>query len=80
MGRGLGGREEQGPQAGLKVLGSCQRELGQGWPGSSGADLHHDQDTVHTSYRELRQLLIEDGVVVSYCERGARDNPWMESF
>jgi len=24
--------------------------------------------------------LIEDGVVVSYCERGTKDNPWMESF
>ena len=33
-----------------------------------------------TSYRWLLQLLIEDGVVVSYCERGAKDNPWMESF
>jgi len=31
--------------------------------------------TVYTSYRWLRQLLIEDGVVVSYCERGAKDNP-----
>ena len=41
---------------------------------------HHDQDSVYTSRRWLRQLLIEDGVVVSYCGRGAKDSPWMESF
>jgi putative transposase len=45
-----------------------------------GLIVHHDQDTVYTSYRWLRQLLIQDKVVVSYCERGAKDNPWMESF
>lgn len=45
-----------------------------------GLIVHHDQDSVYTSYRWLRKLLIEDKVVVSYCERGARDNPWMESF
>lgn len=45
-----------------------------------GLIVHHDQDSVYTSYRWLRKLLIEDKVVVSYCERGAKDNPWMESF
>lgn len=45
-----------------------------------GLIVHHDQDSVYTSYRWLRKLLIEDRVVVSYCERGAKDNPWMESF
>jgi len=45
-----------------------------------GLIVHQDQDTVYTSYDWLRTLLIEDGVVVSYCERGAKDNPWMESF
>jgi len=45
-----------------------------------GLIVHHDQDSVYTSYRWLSQLLIEDKVVVSYCERGAKDNPWMESF
>ncbi len=34
-----------------------------------GLLVHHDQDTVYVSYRWLRQLLIEDEVVVSYCER-----------
>jgi len=45
-----------------------------------GMIVHHDQDSVYTSYRWLRQLLVEDKAVVSYCERGAKDNPWMESF
>jgi hypothetical protein len=45
-----------------------------------GLIVHQDQDTVYTSYDWLRALLIEDGVVVSYCEHGAKDNPWMESF
>jgi len=45
-----------------------------------GLIVHHDRDSVYTSYRWLRKLLIEDKVVVSYCERGAKDNSWMESF
>jgi len=45
-----------------------------------GLIVHHDQDTVYTSYLWLSQLLIGDGVVVSYCEQGAKDNPWMKSF
>ena len=52
-----------------------------GWGvGPEGLIVHHDQDSVYTSYRWLRQLLIEDKAVVSFCERGAKDNPWMESF
>ena len=35
---------------------------------------------MYTSYRWLGQLLIVDKAVVSFCERGAKDNPWMESF
>ena len=35
---------------------------------------------MYTSYRWLSRPLTEDKVVVSYCERGAKDNPWMESF
>lgn len=48
--------------------------------GPQGLIVHHDQDSVYISYLWLRELLIEDKVVVSYCERGAKDNPWMESF
>jgi len=35
---------------------------------------HHGQGLVYTSYRWLRQFLIEDKAVVPYCERGAKDN------
>ena len=45
-----------------------------------GLIVHHDQDSVYTSYLWLRQLLLVDKAVVSFCERGAKDNPWMESF
>jgi hypothetical protein len=42
--------------------------------------VHTDQDTVFKSYRWLHQLLRVDRVEVSYSERGARDNPWIESL
>lgn len=42
--------------------------------------VHHDKDSVYTSYRWLERLLLEEGVRVSYAQRGARDNPWIESF
>jgi len=48
--------------------------------GSCGMIVHHDRDSFYTRYRWLRRLLIEDKTVVSYCERWAKDNPWMESF
>ena len=42
--------------------------------------VHHDQDTVYTSYDWLQRLLIRDRARVSYAEGGARDNPWIESL
>lgn len=42
--------------------------------------VHSDQDTVYTSYDWLRRLIVEDGVVISFSENGAKDNPWIESF
>lgn len=42
--------------------------------------VHTDQDTVFKSYRWLHQLLCEDQVELSYSERGAKDNPWIESL
>ena len=56
---------------------ACFRELGIDW---KGMIMHHDRDSVYTGYRCLKQLLIEDGVNVSYAERGAKDNTAMESF
>jgi putative transposase len=42
--------------------------------------VHSDQDSVYTSYEWLRTLIVEDGVVISFSENGAKDNPWIESF
>lgn len=42
--------------------------------------VHHDKDSVYTSYRWLERLLLEERARLSYAERGARDNPWIESF
>jgi putative transposase len=46
----------------------------------SGVVIHHDKDSVYTSYRWLEELLLKDRARVSYAQRGARDNPWIESF
>lgn len=45
-----------------------------------GMIMHHDQDSVYTGYRWTEQLLLQDGVHLSYALHGARDNPEMESF
>jgi len=42
--------------------------------------LHHDRDAVFTSYQWAAQVLLDDGVRLSYALRGAKDNPQMESF
>ena len=46
----------------------------------SGRIIHHDQDSVYTSYRWLRAILLDDGMRVSYSENGAKGNPWIESL
>ena len=46
----------------------------------SGLIVHSDLDSVYTSYDWCRQLLVEDEVRLSYSERGAKDNPWIESL
>jgi transposase InsO family protein len=45
-----------------------------------GMIIHHDQDAVFTSYEWTGQLLLKDGVRLSYALGGAKDNPEMESF
>jgi putative transposase len=45
-----------------------------------GMIVHHDQDTVYTSYAWTGQLLLQDKVQLSYALDGAKDNPAMESF
>lgn len=45
-----------------------------------GVVIHHDKDSVYTSYRWLEEVLLKDRARISYAQRGAQDNPWMESF
>jgi len=45
-----------------------------------GLIMHHDQDSVYTSYRWARRLLAKDKVQLSYALNGAKDNPEIESF
>jgi putative transposase len=59
------------PREGLALLGHASL---------SEVIVHHDKDSVYASYRWLGRLLLEVGVRVSYAQRGARDNPWIESF
>ena len=42
--------------------------------------MHHDQDSVYTSYKWTGQLILEDKVRLSFALAGAKDNPHMESF
>lgn len=45
-----------------------------------GMIIHHDQDSVYTSYDWTGQLLLKDKVRISYALGGAKDNPEMEGF
>lgn len=45
-----------------------------------GVIIHHDQDSVYTSYAWLWRVLIEERAQLSYAENGAKDNPWIEAF
>ena len=46
----------------------------------AGMIVHQDQDAVFTGYEWARQLVLEDGVRLSFTLRGFKDNPEMESF
>ena len=47
---------------------------------TEGLILHHDQGSAFISYAWTGQLLLKDGVRLSYALRGFKDNPEMESF
>jgi putative transposase len=64
----------------LGALGSLQEEIASLGEDLAGVVIHHDRDSVYTSYLWLEKLLLEERVRVSYAHRGARDNPWIESF
>ena len=73
-----------GPSANRKLALRCwervrERMSALGAP-LEGQIVHHDQDSVYTSYRWLREILLEDGMRVSYSEKGAKGNPWIESL
>jgi len=46
----------------------------------AGMIMQHDRGSTFISYEWTSQLLLEDGVRLSYALRGAKDNPEMESF
>lgn len=46
----------------------------------AGMIMHQDQDSVYKSGRWVNQLLLEDGVRLSYSTNGAKGNTYMESF
>jgi transposase InsO family protein len=73
-----------GPSANRELALRCWEQVRE-QVGSLGVDLngrivHHDQDSVYTSYRWLRTVLLEDGMRISYSENGAKGNPWIESL
>ena len=56
----------------------CARMIRIGRP-LEGTLLHSDLDSVRAGYDWLRQVLLGNGLRVSYSECGAKDNPWIES-
>ena len=46
----------------------------------AGMVMHHDQDSVYTSYDWTGRLLLQDHLRISYTLDGAKHNPEMESF
>ena len=65
----------------IEALGSLREGMvSLGCADLSEVIVHHDKDSVYTSYRWLERLLLEERARLSYAERGAKDNPWIESF
>jgi len=73
-----------GPSANRALALRCWSRVGAAYEGLDasldGVTVHSDQDAVHTSYAWLRRVLIDSEARVSYSEKGARGNPWIESF
>jgi len=46
----------------------------------AGMVMHHDQDSVYTSYAWTGRLLLRDQLQISYALNGAKDNTEMEAF
>lgn len=73
-----------GPSANRKLAMRCWKQVRERLTSMGeeldGKIIHHDLDSVYTSYQWLQARLLEDGLRVSYSERGAKDNPWIESL
>ena len=73
-----------GPSANRKLAMRCWEQVRERMASlEEGLDekiIHHDLDSVYTSYRWLRATLLDDGLRVSYSENGAKGNPWIESL
>lgn len=73
-----------GPSADGTLALECWKRVGVAYAqfgrDLAGVVVHQDQDSVFTSYDWLQALVLDAGVRISYSERGARDNPWIESF
>lgn len=67
-------------QLALKSLDILTGNLGDVGRDLKGVIVHHDKDSVYTSYAWLRRVLLDEGGRLSYAEHGAQDNPWIESF
>ncbi len=67
-------------QLALESLDTLTRNLGVVGRNLTGVIVHHDKDSVYTSYAWLRRVLLEKDGRLSYAEHGAKDNPWIESF
>jgi transposase InsO family protein len=73
-----------GPRANRKRALRCWEQmharmavLGQPLEGSI---LHNGLDSVHTKYDWLRKVFLDHGLRVSFSERGAKNNSWIESL
>lgn len=73
-----------GPSANRKLAMRCWEQVRKRMAsldeGLDGKIIHHDLDSVYTSYRWLRATLLDDELRVSYSENGAKGNPWIESL
>jgi putative transposase len=78
VGWGLGERANR--DLALAAWQTATAQLGEWGLDPAGRILHHDQDSVYTSYRWTGQLLLEDRIRLSYSLSGAKDNPYIESF
>ena len=67
-------------QLALKSLDTLTGNLGVVGRDLKEVIVHHDKDSVYTSYAWLRRVLLEEDGRLSYAEHGAKDNPWIESF